>query len=338
MRPALPRDGALWTEADWIRLDEVAREEALAARSEAAAFAVVAHHGRTVLRAFSTSFFIVTRFLPPEKRAQVEAIYAAVRQPDEVVDTFPLTAEERRERLAGWRLAYDRALGHGGLRESLAAGVPVFVAGFAAVARTCEIPAEHYAAFLDAMERDVEPVPFATLEELIASYVYGSAIVVGYFLAHVYGPSAPGGLPRALAAGRDLGIALQLTNFLRDVAEDHERGRLYLPLDHLRVEGIRRLDPANASQWPALARVLRRLAAVAEGHYERAEAALCAFAPDCRPAIAACIEVYRQLNERVGREPLRVYERETVPWVEKLRALPPSKYWRLPLVYLGVDR
>lgn len=337
MRPTLPRDGALWTEADWARLDDLVRCQVGSARSEAEASAVVAAHARTVIRAFSTSFFIVTRFLPPAKRALVELIYAAVRQPDEVVDTFPLDAAEKRLRLDGWRAAWERARGHGSITESLAAGCPVFVAGFAAVERATGIPPEYYGAFLDAMARDVEPDTFATVEDLIDGYVYGSAVVVGYFLAHVYGPSAPGGLPRALGAARELGIALQLTNFLRDVAEDHGRGRLYLPLDFLLAEGLSALDPSDPAQREPLARVLRRLAAVAEEHYARAQAGLDAFAPDCRTAIAACIGVYRQLNERVGREPARVYERQSVPLGEKLRALPPSKYWRLPAAFLGIQ-
>jgi phytoene synthase len=119
--------------------------------------------------------------------------------------------------------------------------------------------------------------------------------VVGYFLTHVYGENRSGDFERALLSARQLGIALQLTNFLRDVAEDQRRGRVYLPLEMLRAEGIEELDATDASQRQALNRVLRRLSAIAEDHYGAAAADLDAFAVDCRTAIRACIDVYRQL-------------------------------------------
>ncbi|HKP12090.1 MAG TPA: squalene/phytoene synthase family protein, partial [Blastocatellia bacterium] len=196
------------------------------------------------------------------------------------------------------------------------------------------IPPEHYRAFIEAMRRDIRPRPFATLDDLIDSYIYGSAIVVGYFLTHVYGASHARLFGRALAAARSLGIALQLTNFLRDVREDQRRGRVYLPQDMLRGEGIRALDTDDARQHDALNRVLGRLSAIAESHYAAALSGVDAFAADSRTAIRACIDVYRQLNQRIGRNPRGLPHRESVPMSDKLRVLPPSKYWRLPVAYL----
>lgn len=326
--------GEGWGEETWALLERRARREALDAPTEAAAWEVICRHDRAVLRAYSTSFFIVTRFLPPGKRAKVEAVYAAVRYPDEVVDTFPLDAAERLRRLDRWRGQYEAGLDAGNLRGALRRGVPAFLAGFTAVVREAGIPAEHYRSFLGAMRLDVTPRPFATLDDLIESYIYGSAIVVGYFLTYVYGASAEGEFDRALRGARRLGIALQLTNFLRDVAEDQRRGRLYLPLEMLRAEGIERPDAAAAAQREALSRVLRRLSAITEGYYELSLADLDAFAPDSRAAIRACVDVYRRLNDRIGRSPDGVIRRESVPLSEKFRALPASKYWRLPIAYL----
>src|SRR5262249_14019963 len=154
------------------------------------------------------------------------------------------------------------------IRESLESGAPCFVAAFAQVVRECGIPPEHYHAFLDAMRLDVWPRRFETLDDLIESYIYGSAIVVGYFLTYVYGSPKPQGFARALKSARDLGIALQLTNFLRDVAEDQRRGRVYLPLDLLRAEGITEMDATDPYQQPALNNVLRKLTAITEKYYE----------------------------------------------------------------------
>lgn len=324
-----------WEEAYWRDFENTTRDLALRATTDATAWQTVARRSRLVLKTYSTSFFLVTRFLPPAKRAQVEVIYAAVRYPDEVVDSFPLPPETQLSYLDTWADAYRQARDIPTLRERLEHGIPATVAGFAQVVRDCRIPPEHYDSFLDAMRRDAAPAPFATLDALIEDYVYGSAIVVGYFLAYVYGASGPDEFDRSLRASRDLGIALQLTNFLRDVGEDQRRGRVYLPVDLLESEDISQLDIGDAAQLPALRRVLQSLSAEAESRYRVAERNLDAFAPDCRTAIQACIDVYRLLNLRIGRSAEGVRHRESVPMKDKFQALPASKYWRLPLAYLG---
>jgi phytoene synthase len=326
---------AHWSQDRWRALERNTARASLAAPQASGKWARVARSARHILRTYSTSFFIVTRFLPTAKRQQVEVIYAAVRYPDEIVDTVPIGPDLRFELLDKWWSDYERALRCESLEESLANRLNCFAAAFADVVRRNGIPTDYYRAFLDAMRLDVKPRLYTDLDDLIESYIYGSAIVVGYFLAYVYGASAPAEFDRAITASRDLGIALQLTNFLRDVREDYRRGRVYLPLDYLREEGISRVDPDDESTYPALNRVLQRLSHVAENHYSGAERHLDAFAPDCRIAIQSCIDVYRQLNLRIGRSPKGILHRETVPTVDKFRVLPPSKYWRLPLAYVG---
>jgi phytoene synthase len=325
----------VWSESDWRRLERQTRARAMRAGSENAAWKIIIRQARAVLRAYSTSFFIVTRFLPARKRSQVEAVYAAVRYPDEVVDSFGLAPAERMSRLDEWAAQYEEALAADSIRDSLRRRTPCFLASFGRVVREAAIPPEHYRSFIAAMRLDVCPRRFATLDDLIDSYVYGSAIVVGYFLAYIYGAKSAGNFARALSSARHLGVALQLTNFLRDVGEDQRRGRLYLPLDMLRDEGIDEADAADPRQQEGLHRVLRRMAAAAEEHYDRAVADLDAFSADSQTAIRACIDVYRRLNERISRSPGALRRRESVPMGEKFRALPPSKYWRLPLAYLA---
>ncbi len=322
-----------WSEERWNAIERDTRGLALAAESGEAAWEIIIKQARAVMRAYSTSFFIVTRFLPPIKRAKVEAIYSAVRYPDEIVDTFPIPRMEQLRRLDEWAAHYEVGVGAGSIQEALRRGVPCFLSAFAEVVRDARIPVEHYRAFIDAMRHDVTPREFDTLDDLIESYIYGSAIVVGYFLAYVYGPSREGAFDRALDSARNLGIALQLTNFLRDVSEDQRRGRLYLPLDLLRDEGIERVDVNDPAQHPALNRVLRRLSSASEDYYRRALADLDAFAVDSQVAIRACIDVYRQLNDRIGRSPEGILHRESVPIGDKLKVLPASKYWRLPMAY-----
>jgi len=329
---------APWTFDYWQQLEAVTCQQAQNAPTDKKAWSQISTQARYVLRSYSTSFYIVTRFLPPTKRAKVEAIYAAVRYPDEVVDSFNLPMRERYKLLDSWQTQYEIALSVSSIRERLKLGIPCFVASFAEVIREDLIPSEHYLAFLGAMRHDANPRQFLTLDDLIDSYIYGSAIVVGYFLAYVYGP-ARGGIEgpdfqRVLKASKDLGIALQLTNFLRDVAEDQKRGRLYLPLDMLRAEGLNSPDVTDPRQQTAFNSILCKLAHISEEYYASAFANLDAFAPDCRTAIQACIEVYRQLNRQIETSPRGILHRESVPMRRKFQVLPISKYWRLPIAYL----
>lgn len=325
---------APWSPEYWKQLDLQTRQRAISATSDSHAQEILVKEARGVLKSFSTSFFIVTRFLPPAKRAKVEAIYAAVRYPDEIVDTFSLSRQEKAWLLNDWAGQYETALNLRSVRERLKAGVPCFVASFAEVVHSSKIPHAYYRSFLEAMRRDLNPHPFTTLSDLIDSYVYGSAIVVGYFLAHVYGPEHPNDFDRAMKSARDLGIALQLTNFLRDVAEDQRRGRLYLPLEMLEEEGIKEFDANDTRQHLALNRVLQRMTLVSEGYYNHAQQNLDAFAEDSRAAIHACIDVYKQLNNQIRHSPRGIQHRESVPMSRKFRVLPASKYWRLPIAYL----
>ena len=98
--PAPPEIGMLWNEAYWDEFEHRVRKRALEAQNDKDAWKIIVRAARKVMSRYTTSFFIVSRFLPRIKRRMVEVVYAAVRYPDEVVDTFPLTSEERHERPA----------------------------------------------------------------------------------------------------------------------------------------------------------------------------------------------------------------------------------------------
>jgi 15-cis-phytoene synthase len=324
----------VWSIDDWHALDSRVRSRALRASSEQAAWNVIARASKDVLKRYSTSFFLVTRFLPAHKRQAVETIYAAVRYPDEIVDTFPFTPEQRTALLADWRDGFHAATMEPSLRASLRRDVPVFAAAFAETCRRASIPAQYYESFLDAMERDIEPQPYETLNDLIDNYVYGSAVVVGYFLTHVYGPSSPSSFTRARAAARDLGIALQLVNFSRDLYGDALGGRIYAPRDILAGEQVKESELRCPTASVQRARVIRRMGAVAEAYFRLAQRGVDAFAPDSRVAIQACIDVYRELNRSLIENGEAADSRASVPQWRKFQLLPRSKYWRVPLAYL----
>lgn len=324
----------VWSIDDWHAFDSRVRARALRAGSEQSAWNEIARASRSVLKQYSTSFFLVTRFLPARKRQAVETIYAAVRYPDEIVDTFPLTPEQRTTLLAGWRDEFRAAISDSSLHTSLRRGVPVFAAAFAETCRRASIPAQYYESFLDAMERDIEPEPYETLNDLIDNYIYGSAVVVGYFLAHVYGPSSPSTFPKARATSRDLGIALQLVNFSRDLYGDAQNGRIYAPRDILAGERVTESDLRSPAASAQRARVIRRMGAIAEAYFRHAQRGVDAFAPDSRVAIQACIDVYRELNRNLIGNGEAADSRASVPQWRKFQLLPRSKYWRVPLAYL----
>ncbi|MGQ9634521.1 MAG: phytoene/squalene synthase family protein [Bryobacteraceae bacterium] len=325
-----------WSLPQWQRLEQLARRRVCRAVSETEAWDAVVECSRMVLREFSSSFFLVTRFLPPRERAEVEVIYASVRFPDEIVDTFPLDLSTKLAMLDQWERRYREAQELPGVRARVARGAPWILAGFAEVVLRRNIPPEHYASFLGAMRRDVQPAPFANLKSLIEDYVYGSAIVVGYFLTHVYGHGPESSMAEALRCARELGIALQLTNFARDVMEDHRRGRLYLPLDILNREGLTETNCMRPENEEGLRRAVRVLANTAEQGYEYTRKNLNAFGPDCRTAIGACIQVYQRLNQRILTGDAPLGQRVSLSVVEKFRVLPPEKYWRIPLAYAGL--
>ena len=324
----------VWEEADWRQIEGEMRQRALQTGDAEKAWRLIVLQSRAVMRAYSSSFFVVSRFLPARKRDMVEIIYANVRYPDEVVDTFKLSPSERLGRLDEWQAFFEVGLKEKDLIAALGRGVPCFLAAFIEVLRLKRIPPDYYRAFLNAMRRDIHPPVYGTLDDLINSYIYGSAVVVGYFLTHIYGPATPEDFPRALESARNLAIGLQLTNFLRDVAEDQRQGRVYLPQDYLRAEGIEKMDTADPAQQSAVVRVVKRIAKEAESFYRDAEQGLDAFAEDSRIAIKACIDVYRLLNDRILRSERGLNHRESVPLREKLKPLPYSKFWKIPLAYL----
>jgi phytoene synthase len=168
-------------------------------------------HGRT--------YYLATRLLPAWKRRHVHALYGFTRYADEIVDrTEDAAAAERAARLAEWS---DRFLA--GLR-----GEPVDDPLLPAVLHTIavfDLDRDDFATFLRSMAMDLTVTSYATYDDLL-DYMEGSAAVIGTMMLPILGSADPAA---AREPARQLGLAFQLTNFIRDVAEDLDRGRVYLP-------------------------------------------------------------------------------------------------------------
>lgn len=178
---------------------------------------------RQITRHYGTSFYFATQFFPKEVRDGIYAVYAFARIPDEIVDDPTCTDHAAAlRRLEDWRDAWRDAMAAGGSDD------PVMDA-IVHVFRHYEIPAEDGEAFLRSMFMDKEKFEYENYAEL-EEYMYGSAGVIGLMVTRIVGYSSPEAFPYAIK----LGYAFQLTNFLRDIREDHEGlGRVYMPKDEM---------------------------------------------------------------------------------------------------------
>ena len=323
-----------WTPSEWGNFEESYLNDLKS--SSGTSLDVAVKFSRKVLKTHSTSFFIVTRFLPKFMRDEVELVYGSVRFPDEIVDSFDIKNYEKKELLSNWRNKYRLALESGSFEDSINKDVPILLAGFTEVVKKYSIPSSYYESFLDAMELDVEPRDFEDTDDLINNYVYGSAIVVGYFLAYVYGSSQVDNFEETLKSSKELGIALQLTNFIRDINEDLKRGRVYIPKTILNNNGIdlKNYDNNVNQNTSSINAARMELASIANKYYKESEKGIESFSPESRIAIKACIELYGKLNDRIISRGNDIKTRESLSWSEKLGALPSSKYWKLPIAYL----
>jgi phytoene synthase len=186
-----------------------------------------AHHGRT--------YYLSTLLLPPAKRPYVHALYGFARHADDIVDAMDpgLDAVARADQLARWSEDFLADLDWGTTADPITRAVIDTI-------RRWDIPHGYFADFLDAMRMDLTVTTYATYDEL-TKYMWGSAGVIGLQMLSILGRADDAiGWDRLERPAVDLGYAFQLTNFLRDIAEDLRRGRVYLPQESLDLFGVDR--------------------------------------------------------------------------------------------------
>lgn len=242
----------------------------------------------------SKSFDLASRLLPPERRDEVAALYAWCRRCDDAVDAAPPGE-------AGPALARLRAELRG-----LHAGEPAADAVlrcFRVVVERRGIPAAYPLELLDGMAMDVANARYERLDDLLL-YCWRVAGTVGLMMCHVMGVSDERAAPHAA----HLGIAMQLTNVCRDVAEDWERGRVYLPAELLPEDldrwleagrGGPRRPPLPPAAREAFASAVRRLLALAERYYASADAGLRYLEPRSALAVRTARLVYAEIGRRI---------------------------------------
>ena len=187
------------------------------------------HHAETVTAEHSKSFHFASSLLPEEKRSAVRALYAFCRTVDDIVDES--TDDERESRLDYWR----GMINHGSFLHN-----DLVAAAWADTLTRYHIPRRYALQLIDGVARDFVQSRYQTFEDL-AMYCYGVASTVGLMSMYIVGFKNNDAVPYAIK----LGVALQMTNILRDVGEDYRNGRLYLPREELTFYGIREQDIAE---------------------------------------------------------------------------------------------
>ena len=252
--------------------------------------AIAAQHGK--------SYHLATRLLPPDRRPAVHALYAAARTADDLVD---LPGADPAGDLAVWSRAVLAELDSGWSDD------PVRLA-LVDTCRRYEIPVEHLVDFLAAMTSDLDVDGYPDLAAL-DQYMWGSASVIGLQVLPVLG-TAPGvarkeAEPFAIA----LGEAFQLTNFLRDVGEDADRGRVYLPEDLMAAHGVTR-EQVLAKRHDARFRALMaEMADVVRRRYDDAAPGTPLLAPESRDCVRAATALYGGILTEIEKSGYRVLDR-----------------------------
>ena len=238
-------------------------------------------HGKT--------YYLATLLLPASKRPFVHALYGFARYADEIVDDLAstLTAQEKAKVLRAWSSDVLRGLKTGESSDLVGRALIDTVQRF-------DIPHQHFVDFLHSMEMDLTVTEYQTFNDLY-EYVYGSAAVIGLQMVPILG----GDTVNSLEAAKNLGVAFQLANFIRDVGEDLDRGRVYLPLQELAEHGVTRQMLEARKLTPEIISALKFQIARVRQLQKAAEPGIALLDKTSQPCIRAASELYCGIVDEV---------------------------------------
>ena len=246
------------------------------------------------------SYYLATRLLPAWKRRHVHALYGFTRHADEIVDqTKALPLADRAARLQDWS---DRFFA-GDTGDPLLPAVLHTIAVF-------DLNREDFTKFLRSMAMDLTVTSYPTYADLL-EYMAGSAAVIGTMMLPILGSSNPSA---AREPARQLGLAFQLTNFIRDVAEDLDRGRTYLPDEHLATFGVTRADLEERRSTPKIKALIAYEVSQAHEHYAAAAPGIPLLNPGSQACMRTAFRLYSGILDEVVAADYDVFtKRATVP-------------------------
>ncbi len=267
-------------------------------------------HGKT--------YYLATLLLPPAKRPHVHALYGFARYADEIVDDLAsnLTLDEKAFVLKKWSNQVLSDIKSGSSNDPIAAALVDTTSRF-------KIPIAHFEAFLHSMNMDLSVRQYQTYEDL-HEYVYGSAAVIGLQMVSVLGTISPDAVTSANEAAEKLGIAFQLANFIRDVGEDLDRGRVYLPMAELEAHGVNRQMLEARVTTPQIKSALKEQIQRVRRLQNESTAGIKLLTPGARQCIQAASQLYCGIVDEVEKIDYQIFTKraKTSNWRRTKVALP----------------
>ncbi len=255
-------------------------------------------HGKT--------YYLATLLLPPAKRPFVHALYGFARYADEIVDDLnsTLTDEEKAIELTTWGNQVLQDIKDGTSADHIGRALVDTVKRFA-------IPIAHFEAFLHSMTMDLTVSEYQTFDDLM-EYVYGSASVIGLQMVPILGATSS----EAFVAAEKLGTAFQLANFIRDVGEDLDRGRIYLPIEELKAHGVTHEMLDERILTPQIKAALQEQIERVRRLQREAAPGIALLAPESRACIEAASELYCGIVDEVEKIGYQIFDKraKTSTW------------------------
>ena len=263
-------------------------------------------HGKT--------YFLATLLLPKAKRPFVHALYGFARYADEIVDDLnsQLSEVEKASELQKWSDQILRDLVSGKSTDLIGAALIDTVTRFS-------IPLKYFEAFIHSMKMDLTITEYQDYEALM-EYVYGSAAVIGLQMVPILGPLSP----EAYQCAEKLGIAFQLANFIRDVGEDLDRGRVYLPMTELEAHGVNRQMLEARVTTPQIKSALKEQIQRVRRLQNESTAGIKLLTPGARQCIQAASQLYCGIVDEVEKIDYQIFTKraKTSNWRRTKVALP----------------
>jgi phytoene synthase len=268
-----------------------------------------------ITRDHSKSFFFSTGFLPAEKRQAIRAFYAFCRTTDDTVDVLAQSDVEARPHLDAWRRAS---------RLNCAEQDNPVLAAWTLTRDACNVPQHYVEELIDGCEMDLSIKRYETWEQL-QHYCYCVASTVGLISMHIIGVNNDDEalMQRSRQPAIALGVALQLTNILRDIGEDLGRNRIYLPQEDLSRFGVTEVELRAGAITDRFRALMQFEIARAHALYEESMPAIGNLKPDGRVAVGAAIMLYRGILDKIVQNDFNVFnKRAYVGTAEKLQRMP----------------
>lgn len=273
---------------------------------------------RAITREHAKTFYLSTRFLPNHKQRSIFAIYALCRYVDDLVDEAEdcancsaMEVDSLEEKLGSFKKALHLAYQEGSSEH------PILLA-FADTVSRFNIPQEYPLLLMKGVGQDLTIDRIQTFQEMY-DYSYKVASVVGLMTSEVFGYDSPDALPHAV----DLGIAMQLTNILRDVGEDLDKGRIYLPADELAKFGVSEASLFAHKRTPEFIKLMQFQIERARSYYESAVHGIAMLHADSRLPVCLALENYSRILDKIEQNDYDVFShRAHLTLSQKLEILP----------------